>query len=118
MHGTTGLATARRATEILFGAEISALDDQQLTQIFADVPSQEVPRSKLETGLPLTEALLTVKLAPSKGEARRTIEQGGCYINNRSIKDVNYSLTLNDLASETVIVLRSGRKKYALLKLV
>jgi tyrosyl-tRNA synthetase len=116
VHGATGLAAARHATEILFGAEISALDDQQLTQIFADVPSQEIPRSKLESGLPLTEALVTVKLAPSKGEARRTIEQGGIYINNRPIKDVNYSLTLSDLASETVIVLRSGRKKYALLK--
>ena len=44
---TAGLATARRATEILFGAEIEALSDAQLGEIFADVPSKELPRERL-----------------------------------------------------------------------
>jgi tyrosyl-tRNA synthetase len=44
------------------------------------------------------------------------IEQGGVYINNRRAELLDYKLTLNDLASETVMVLRSGKKKYALLR--
>jgi hypothetical protein len=57
VHGEDGLATARRATEIFFGAEISELNDQQLSQIFADVPSRELQRDRLSgDGLPLIDA--------------------------------------------------------------
>jgi tyrosyl-tRNA synthetase len=118
VHGDEGLAAARRATEIFFGAAIDKLDDRQLGQIFADVPSKELPRAKLNEGLTLTDALIEVGLAKSKSDARRTIEQGGAYVNNKPRADVNDKLTPADLASETVIVLRSGKKKYALLKLV
>ena len=55
-------------------------------------------------------------LAKSKSDARRTIEQGGAYVNNRPRTDVNTKLTPADLASETVMVLRSGKKKYGLLR--
>ena len=48
VHGPVGLAAARRATEIFFGAEISDLPEGQLTEIFADVPSKELPRGRLE----------------------------------------------------------------------
>jgi tyrosyl-tRNA synthetase len=118
VHGETGLAAARRATNIFFGAEISDLDDAQLAQIFADVPSQTMSRAALadESGLPIADALVASGLAKSKGEARRTVEQGGAYVNNRRIDSVDHRLTAADLASETVLVLRSGKKKYALLR--
>ncbi|GHT26553.1 tyrosine--tRNA ligase [Planctomycetales bacterium] len=118
VHGQEGLAAAQRATQIFFGEEIAGLDDKQLGSIFADVPSKELPRQKLEDGLTLTDALITAGLAKSKNEARRTIEQGGAYINNISIKDVDAKLSTKDLASETVLVLRTGKKKYALLRFV
>jgi tyrosyl-tRNA synthetase len=55
-------------------------------------------------------------LAKSKGEARRTVEQGGAYVNNRRIDGVDARLTSADLASESVMVLRTGKKKFALLR--
>ncbi|MGI8981394.1 MAG: tyrosine--tRNA ligase [Pirellulaceae bacterium] len=117
VHGTTGLATAQKATNVLFGAEIENLNDSQLTDIFADVPSKTLPRDRLSgDGLLLVDALLEAGLAKSKSEARRTIEQGGAYINNRVRTDVNTKLTAADLASETVMVVRSGKKKYGLLR--
>ncbi len=117
IHGDAGLATARRATEVFFGAEISGWHDLQLNDIFADVPSTQMPRERLAgEGIALIEALAEAGLAKSKSEARRIIQQGGAYVNNRRQNDVDYGLTANDLASETVIVLRSGKKKYALLK--
>jgi tyrosyl-tRNA synthetase len=117
IHGETGLVSAQKATEVFFGAEIENLTDAQLADIFADVPSQTLPRDKLSgDGLPLADAFAESGLAKSKSEARRTIAQGGAYVNNRPRTDVETRLTAADLASETVMVLRSGKKKYALLR--
>lgn len=116
VHGKEGLAKAGQASQILFGAEISELSDQELSEIFADVPSQTLGRTELAgDGLNLIDALCCAGLAKSKSEARRTINQGGAYVNNRRIEDADYSLSTNDLASETVMVLRAGKKRYALL---
>ena len=66
VHGDEGLAAARQATEIFFGAEISSLDDAALAEIFADVPSSEFPRAALDgEGLLLTDALTATGLAQS-----------------------------------------------------
>jgi len=116
VHGDDGLTAAKRATEIFFGAEIEKLSDQQLAQIFADVPSRELARDRLASGLSLVDALVESGLAKSKGDARRTIQQGGAYVNNRRMPDAESKLTAADLASETVMVLRSGKKSYALLR--
>lgn len=119
VHGQEGLATARRATEIFFGAEVTGLDDRTLGQIFADVPAGELPKAGLGgDGLPIVDALVAAGLAKSKGDARRTVEQGGAYVNNRKVEGLDRALSPADLASETVIVLRSGKKRYALLRLV
>ena len=118
VHGSEGLAIAQRATDVFFGAEISDLDDAQLTQIFADVPSKEFSAARLAEGLPILDAFVAAGLSKSKGEARRTVQQGGAYVNNRRIQELETVLDRQHLASETVIVLRSGRKKYALLRFV
>jgi tyrosyl-tRNA synthetase len=117
IHGELGLAVAKKATDVFFGAEIENLSDTQLIDIFADVPSKTLPRDKLSRdGLPLADAFVEAGLAKSKSEARRTIAQGGAYVNNRSRADVETRLSSRDLASETVMVLRSGKKKYGLLR--
>jgi tyrosyl-tRNA synthetase len=117
IHGEAGLASARRATEFFFGAEIRDVSDVQLDEIFADVPSKELPRSRLAgAGLNIVDALVESELAKSKSDARRTVEQGGAYVNNRRIDGLATQLGGNDLASESVMVLRSGKKKYALLR--
>jgi tyrosyl-tRNA synthetase len=117
VHGATGLAAARKATEIFFGAAIENLNDAQLTEIFADVPSQTIPRARLAAGeLSLIDALVSSGLAKTNSEARRFIEQRGAYVNNLVREDVKAMLSVSDLASETVTVLRQGKKKYALLR--
>jgi len=117
VHGESALAVAKKATEIFFGAEISDLSDEQLGQIFADVPSKELGRSRLSNeNLTIIDALVEAGLAKSKGEARRTVGQGGAYVNNRRVEGIDTQLSAEYLASETVMVLRSGKKKYALLR--
>jgi tyrosyl-tRNA synthetase len=117
VHGEDGLAAARKATEVFFGAQIENLTDAQLGDIFADVPSSTLPRDRLSgEGLPLAQAFIAAGLAQSNSEVRRLIAQGGCYINNRRRDNIDDRLTVADLASETVMVLRSGKKKYALVR--
>lgn len=119
IHGADGLRAAQRATEIFFGAEIDQMSDSQLGDIFADVPSKELPRGRLQgEGLNILEALVESGLAKNKSEARRTVEQGGAYVNNRRAEGIAQQLSPTHLASESVMVLRSGKKKYALLRFV
>jgi tyrosyl-tRNA synthetase len=120
VHGDEGLRTAAlRATEIFFGAEISDLSDAQLTNIFADVPSRQLPREKLAgDGLPIIDALVEAGLAKSKGDARRSVTQGGAYVNNRRVEGIETRLTSSDLAGQSTLILRSGKKNYALLRFV
>ncbi len=116
IHGEAGLKSAKQATEILFGAEIADLSDKELQQIFADVPSVTLPMDRLNGGVSIVDALVESGLSKSKGEARRTVNQGGAYLNNQRVESVEKTLSTSDLASETVIVLRSGKKKYSLMK--
>ena len=117
VHGDAGLQSAERATSIFFGAEISDLSAQELGEIFADVPSQTLAFTDLMAeGTLLLDAFVSAGLAKSKGEARRTVQQGGGYVNNRRVDSLDYRLTSDDLVGGSMIVLRSGKKRYALLR--
>ncbi len=119
VHGAEGLAGALKASEILFGAEIENLSDRQLSEVFADVPSKQLPRRLLqEPGLAVVDALLEAGLVKSKGDARRVIGEGGGYVNNRRVESADARLTAAHLASESIIVLRRGKKNYGLLRFV
>ena len=118
VHGERGLDAAQRATEVLFGAEIRELDDAQLAGIFADVPSKEASRATLEAGMSIIDALVASGLCKNKSEARRIVSQGGAYVNNRRVEGVETVLDPSNLAGETTMILRSGKKKYALLRFV
>lgn len=116
IHGDAGLERAQRASDVLFGSEISGFDDKELSEIFADVPSAELERARLEEGYPVVEVLADSGLYKSRGEARRALKAGGAYINNRRAEGQEQVLTLEDLASETVMVLRKGKRNYMLAR--
>jgi tyrosyl-tRNA synthetase len=119
VHGETELVKALRASEVLFGKEISGLGVQEIVDIFADVPSTELEKSKLDgDGLTITDALVMSGLAPSKGEARRLVQGGGVCVNNRRISDARQIISGSDLIDGQVLVLRKGAKNYHLLKVV
>ena len=117
VHGEAGLNMARKATEVFFGGEISNLSDVMLLEIFSQLPSHQIDSKQLDHGLSILDALVLAGLCKSKGEARRAVEQGGVYINNRRVEDRDYQLTRAALASESIIVLRRGKKNYGLLRL-
>ncbi len=118
IHGEEGLAKARRASEVLFGGEIADFTDRELMDIFADVPSSEIPRERLEGGIGAGALFSEIGLAPSNSQAMQLIRQGGAYINNVRIDDARLTVTPTHLASGSLMVLRSGKKKYHLVKVV
>ena len=117
VHGETELDKALRASEILFGREIRGLTVEELFDIFADVPSTELEKSKLD-GFTITDALVLSGLAPSKGEARRLVQGGGVCVNNRRVSDPRQTISTSDLIDGQVFVLRKGAKNYHLLRVV
>jgi len=98
-HGEAAAREAEAAARAAFGGEgdIEA------------VPSSEI--ATLGEGIPLTALMTDVGLTASRGEARRLIQQGGAYVNERRIDDVNYLVSPDDLTPNG-IMLRAGKKKY------
>ena len=119
VHGADGLTAATRASKILFGGEIGTQSDESLGEIFSDVPSSQAERALLDgEGYWIVEALQATGLVSSGGEARRAIKDGGVYLNNERVTDGQYRLTHADLASETVMIFRKGKRNYSLLRFV
>ena len=119
VHGETKLEKALRASEVLFGKEISGLGVQEILDIFADVPSTELEKSKLDgDSFTLTDALVVSGLAPSKGEAKRLVQGGGVCVNNRRVSDARQTISGSDLIDGQVLVLRKGARHYHLIRIV
>src|SRR5256884_701727 len=116
MHGQTELEKALRASEVLFGKEISGLSVDDILEIFADVPSTELEKSKLD-GFTLGDALVLSGLAPSKGEAKRLVQGGGIALNNVRSDEVRKLISSSDFIDDRVLVLRKGAKHYHLIRI-
>jgi len=115
VHGPEALADAVKASEALFGQELSGLSDEQLASMFRDVPSVMLERAALEAAPRLSQILLKAGACASKGEANRLIQGGGVYLNNTRV-DADRTLSAADLASKSTMVLRTGKKSYFLVK--
>jgi tyrosyl-tRNA synthetase len=112
VHGTAA-DTAMIAAAILF-ADFEP--DRAPAKAF-DTLADEIPTKSVPTGdLSLVDAVVQAGLAKSKSEARRAIEQGGIYLNQQRINDVERTLGPADWIAGGHALLRKGKKEYALLR--
>lgn len=119
VHGETALEKAVQATRALFGGDISGLGADDIEDIFADVPSSTITRRDLEgEGKLVVDLLVEAGVATSKGDARRSIEGGGIYANNRRIGEPEACLTSDDAVDGRYLILRKGKKRYHLVEVV
>jgi len=116
VHGAEALRRAIKASQVMFGGTLEDLSDADLAPLLADVPSSELDRTSLAAGIPLIELLAQSGLCKSKGEARRLLSGGGVYVNNVRVNDADRSLSTADLGTETMIVLRAGKKSYHIVR--
>lgn len=116
VHGPTALARAEQASQALFGGDITGLPGEDIADIFAEVPSSELPKTQLEgEGLNIVDLLVNTGFMKSKGEARRAIAEGGVYLNNQRVAEPTQAAGLNQLLDGRFLVLRRGRKNYHLI---
>ena len=110
VHGADECGKAIDASLALFGrAELSELDARTLEAALAEVPKAEV--SGPVADLPMVVDLFTQSgLTPSKSAARRAIQEGGAYVNNVKVTDVEARLTEADVLQERFVVLRRGKR--------
>jgi tyrosyl-tRNA synthetase len=119
VHGEANLRKAIQASQVLFGGEITDLSAEDVLDIFAEVPSSAMPRALFEgEGLPLVDAVVASGFATSKGAARRIIEAGGVYVNNRRVTDVRAMIGLSDLIDGQYLVMRKGAREYHLIRAI
>jgi tyrosyl-tRNA synthetase len=116
VHGPDATTEAIRASEILFGGELSGISESTFNEIVGEVPTKEIAKGELEAnGKPLVELLVHSGLCPSKGQARKDIEGGGVYLNN--IREANFqkAVTTNELLFGKHLLLRKGKRNYVVL---
>jgi tyrosyl-tRNA synthetase len=112
LHGESGLERAERATGVLFGSgSVRDLPSAELLDVFADVPSTELPRERFAgAGVAIVDLLAESGVAASKGEARRLLAGGGIYVNGERVEAADLQLRTADAIDGRVFVVRKGRK--------
>ncbi len=119
VHGSTVLERAEKASRALFGEEIDALTPEELLDVFQEAPCARVEKAKLQgRGTGIVDLSVLAGLAPSKSEARRLIDGGGVYLNNRRISEASKPVSLADALHGRFLVLRRGQKEFRLVELV
>jgi tyrosyl-tRNA synthetase len=114
VHGEEATDNATAVNAILF----SDFDPHNVQPSVFEVLAQEIPTATVHgnTRVPLVDAVHLAGLAKSKSEARRSIEQGGIYLNQQREKDVSRALGAADWLAGGHVLLRKGKKDYALLR--
>ena len=142
VHGAEETRRAIAASQALFGqGELSAVDERTLQAAKAEVPSADVnitveagkvriaapagaaEVADRETGeggaLPsVADLMVRTKIVPSKSAARRAIAEGGAYLNNRKVTDVDAAPTADDLLCGRFLILRRGKRTVGAVEVV
>ncbi|WP_316527381.1 tyrosine--tRNA ligase [Kitasatospora brasiliensis] len=114
VHGAEQYERAVAASKALFGqGDLADLEAPTLAAALAEVPKAEVP--ELQS---VVDLLVAVGLSPSRSAARRTIKEGGAYLNNVKVTDEEAVPTEADLLHGRWLVLRRGKRNLAAVELV
>lgn len=112
LHGRDEAQRADDASRALFSGQVAGLDLATLSEVFAEVPSTDFPRARLdELGADVPQLLVETELARSKREAREFLSSGSVSVNGEKI-DAESPITAAHLLHDSVILLRRGKKNW------
>jgi tyrosyl-tRNA synthetase len=112
VHGREETDRIRAASAALFGG--GALADLDAATLAAALREAGAAQVSGGDGMPtIVDLLVTSGLSASKGEARRTIREGGAYLNNERVEDAELVPSEKDLLAGSWLVLRRGKKSLA-----
>jgi len=108
VHGEEEAKKARDASRALFKKEKGDEDA---------IPTTIIQEDRFKEGIPAFKLFELSTLCASGSEARRLIEQGGAYINERRVEKFDEQIRLEDFDSKGTILLRAGKKKFHRIKI-
>jgi tyrosyl-tRNA synthetase len=120
VHSQTDWAAAVEASAILFGEgtadSLRRLSETDLLAMFEGVPQATIVRTELDAGVNIVD-FLTQKtgMLPSKGEAKRLIQNGGVSVNKAKVPDPDYTVNADCLLNGKHILVQKGKKNYVLV---
>jgi tyrosyl-tRNA synthetase len=123
VHSKDDWQGAVEAAAILFGegttASLKKLSEQDLLAVFEGVPQASLLKTDLEAGVNIVE-FLSAKcgIAPSKGEAKRLIQNGGVSINKEKVADSEKVVKTDSLLNGKYILVQKGKKNYVLVTII
>jgi tyrosyl-tRNA synthetase len=111
VHGERETHRVIAASQALFGrGELRELDAGTLDAAMAEAPTASV---RMADGPTIVDLLVSTGLAPSRGAARRTVNEGGAYVNNEKVADESWQPRQEDLLHGRWLVLRRGKRNTA-----
>ncbi len=103
-HGKAEAANAQAASHAAFGGSSRGME-------LTGIPTSTIASEQLQTGIPIIELFHQVGLANSRSEARRLIQQGGAYINEKQYREIDTVIDKTRL-EKSALLLRAGKKRY------
>lgn len=113
VHGTQAAQDAQSMSEVLFGrGDPTQLSASALSQLFDALPNQEMPSCEVTAA----GALVLLGVEPSQARARETIRSGGLSINGERVSDASLDLRSTAWLHDRYLLLRKGKKTFAMLR--
>jgi len=121
VHSAEDLAFAQQASDILFSKGNDAVEilksfnEQQLLEVMDGVPQVEAAKSQLDgEGADFLTFLSESGIFPSKGEARKMLQNGGVSVNKEKVTELDFKLTSAHLLNNKYILIQKGKSNYTL----
>ena len=111
IHSEEDFLQAQKISNALFSGDIKSLSAKEIEMGFNDLPCIEINEN-----VPIVDVLMQAEVATSKREAREFLKNGAISLNGEKVNDETLLLNKTHAIENTFIVLRRGKKKYALAK--
>jgi tyrosyl-tRNA synthetase len=122
VHSQADFENAEKASTILysksFKVDIQTLDEATFLDVFEGVPTAEVSKTHLESGLDMIAALSAeTNFLASNGEARRALKENSISVNKEKVGE-DYKISNADLINDTYIIINRGKRSTFIIRVV
>ena len=119
VHSASDMTQAIQASGILFSKDstFDSLPKEMLLDIFEGVPQGTMSKSEIEAGADIIDVLVNSGFLPSKGEARRALQENSIAVNKEKI-GMDAKIDASHLIHGELVILQRGKKNYFLLKCI
>ncbi len=118
VHSEEDLEFAKKASDILFGNSavetLRSLNEKQLLEVMDGVPQVTGSKAALAEGLDLLSFLAETGVFPSKGEAKKMLQNGGVSVNKEKITALDHKVTAEHLLNNSYLLIQKGKSNYTL----